>query len=220
MSPTRECIAVPARLVLLIISIWLMGQILWTASDLRAESPGTRASPIVVPTCDRWGINSPGDKVVGISLGARLSEIKKPIEETSNEVRPYDHLHFMLVKFRGANGGPVVQAIHCDSGDPIFIGASSGELTQKTIGAAAWKSEETASLASTTGRQVFSSEQPHLLYLWSVKESRPVAGSAATDYVVLRRDCLVGKNSTPTTCVFVAWSVIRMRSLVSPMLTD
>jgi len=193
---------------------------------LAGAALGDTAAAPLVSTCEQWGTDSPGPLEMGIRLGARLGEIKKPIKETSLQRREFDDLPFLLVVFDGFDG-PRVKAIRCDAGEPIIIGKSVGEMQArfirpwKPVEGADWKKSELADLGRATGRRIVIDENPNRILLWSAKMATPVPGSAATDYVILRRDCVLAvKGPNPRLCAATAWSVVRMRSLVNSLLTD
>jgi hypothetical protein len=91
----------------------------------------------------------------------------------------------------------------------------------KPIASTTWKSAEIANLHRATGRRIVVDETPGRIFLWTVKEANPVPRSGATDYLILRRECVLSiKGPDPNLCIMTGWSVFRIRSLVNTLMTD
>lgn len=178
-------------------------------------------------TCGLWGIAAPGDDERGVRLGVRLGEIKPIGGWPSEEVRLYDKLEYQLLRFDSAAGGLpgrlpgrlIVQTIRCDGGEPLVVGSGIGGAKEYDIGLESWRARETRALARETGTLVGTAQRANLLYLWSIKQIRPVSESAATDYLIVERWCLLDKPAAAggSRCSLVGWSTVTVRSLVNPL---
>ena len=87
------------------------------------------------------------------------------------------------------------------------------------IGLESWRAREARALARETGTLVGTAQRANLLYLWSIKQIRPVSESAATDYLIVERWCLLDKpaGAGGSRCSLVGWSTVTVRSLVNPL---
>jgi hypothetical protein len=126
----------------------------------------------------------------------------------------------------GLPSGLIVQTIRCDAGEPLVVGSGIGGAKEYDIGLERWRARETRALARETGTLVGTARRANLLYLWSIKEIRPVNESAATDYLIVERWCLLDRPAAraarwsagrPSPCA--AWS-IRCRSTADQRLTN
>jgi hypothetical protein len=167
-------------------------------------------------TCWQWGGEGSADAKTGVRLGGRLGVLKVSGGWPSDEVRLYDKLDYQLLRF---DAGMIVQTIRCDQGEPLVVGRGVGGGKEYDIGIASWQARETRALARDTGTLVGTAQRENLLYLWSIKEIRPVDGSAATDYLVYERWCLLDRPAAVggTRCSMVGWSTMTVRSLVNPL---
>lgn len=174
-------------------------------------------------SCGLWGIATPGEDERGVRLGARLGEIKPAGGWPSDEVRLYDKLEHQLLRFDtaagGLPGGLIVQTIRCDGGEPLVVGSGIGGAKEYDIGLEGWRAREGRALARETGTLVGTAQRANLVYLWSIKQIRPVSESAATDYLIVERWCLLDKPAAAggSRCSLVGWSTVTVRSLVNPL---
>ena len=81
------------------------------------------------------------------------------------------------------------------------------------------RARETRALARETGTLVGTAKRANLLHLWLIKEIRPVSESAATDYLIVERWCLLDKPAAAggSRRSLVGWSTVTVRSLVNPL---
>ena len=170
-------------------------------------------------TCGLWGLEAPGDDDRGVRLGARLGEITPSGGWPSEQVRLYDKLEYQLLRFDGPAAGLMVQTSRCDAGEPLVVGRGIGGGKEFDIGVASWQAREMRALARETGTLVGTAQRANLLYLWSIKEIRPVGATAATDYLIVERWCLLDRPAAAggSRCSMVGWSTVTVRSLVNPL---
>ena len=152
-------------------------------------------------------------------LGVPLGEIKPAGGWASDEVRLYDKLEHQLLRYDASASGLVVQTIRCDAGEPLVVGSGVGGAKEYDIDVERWRYRETRSLSRDTGTLVGAALRANLLHLWSIKEIRPVSASAAFDYLILERWCLLDKPAAAggSRCALVGWSTVTVRSLVYPL---
>ena len=191
---------------------------LYVAGSAVAQSADPYDLAPLVATCDQWGTDAAHPPLPnGVGLGVRVSKIKEPIKRTKVETRKFDKLVYLSIMYDDWG----VDAVRCDAGDPITVGyVSQGEGGPQIRSLEAWKQQQTADLGRITGRKVSYEAKGSFHYLWSVNQAAPVPRSAATNYGVLQRVCMVGKGRDERKCGFIGWSMINIRSLDNTLMNN